>query len=506
MEFDKDLKLFRLGIDSKAINKEKRIIELLKKTNNHKNTLVNKLNISGINDNNDDVGNKNIISNQQSDSLCLICNKLGKYKCPKCKLHYCCVDCYKKHSLDCTESFYKDNVEQVMKNTKYSKNDSKYNQETTKDLVKEYYKDTDKYDNELINNDLLDKKNEKDVKRLEKLLNKMSNEDFKPEYELDIDEWKSFQSFIYNNNEALVDELNLNNYIPFWEIKDNDDLQPACLIIDKSKTNKDALKEAELIEEVKNLNLNDLIYYNDQISQDNNDNETTMKNENHDLITKNRITISNYTSLINLKYSKIPLISQLITKKPSDKVYYSIISVMMSSVYIFSSYLGDINSNIEEVIGIYSLLTPALFNTAVYDDFNTACKELITRLSVFEKEVDLKTLNNTQNYIVENTIKMFKNKFYIIDCLLRVFDALHEYTEVLREKQLDYNYNDTKKKNHSKQIKSHLKEISNIKQKIIFYLSYIKSENFTSGTYLSVSNEMRSWLLESISIQSLKDI
>ena len=42
---------------------------------------------------------------------CSFCNKNNdaKYICPKCKVPYCSMECYKKHNEACTEEFYKSN-------------------------------------------------------------------------------------------------------------------------------------------------------------------------------------------------------------------------------------------------------------------------------------------------------------------------------------------------------------------------------------------------------------
>ncbi|BBN06245.1 zinc finger HIT domain-containing protein 3 [Marchantia polymorpha subsp. ruderalis] len=43
--------------------------------------------------------------------ICKICQKqFSKYTCPRCNLRYCSLACYKGHSLQCTESFMRENV------------------------------------------------------------------------------------------------------------------------------------------------------------------------------------------------------------------------------------------------------------------------------------------------------------------------------------------------------------------------------------------------------------
>ncbi|MCQ2821127.1 MAG: zinc finger HIT domain-containing protein, partial [archaeon] len=67
---------------------------------------------------------------------CQICKQNEyKYVCPKCKVLYCSINCYKNHSSECTEEFYKDHVIKELKATKMNKKDvSKF-----KLSLKDYY-------------------------------------------------------------------------------------------------------------------------------------------------------------------------------------------------------------------------------------------------------------------------------------------------------------------------------------------------------------------------------
>ncbi|GAA0157200.1 hypothetical protein LIER_14519 [Lithospermum erythrorhizon] len=43
--------------------------------------------------------------------ICRVCQKqFSQYTCPRCNTRYCSLNCYKSHSIRCTESFMKDNV------------------------------------------------------------------------------------------------------------------------------------------------------------------------------------------------------------------------------------------------------------------------------------------------------------------------------------------------------------------------------------------------------------
>ena len=43
---------------------------------------------------------------------CCVCKTAtSKYTCPRCRVPYCSLNCYNQHSNNCTESFYKDHVQ-----------------------------------------------------------------------------------------------------------------------------------------------------------------------------------------------------------------------------------------------------------------------------------------------------------------------------------------------------------------------------------------------------------
>jgi hypothetical protein len=46
-----------------------------------------------------------------AENACTICKtKASKYTCPRCFLRYCGVACFQQHGVQCTESFYKEQV------------------------------------------------------------------------------------------------------------------------------------------------------------------------------------------------------------------------------------------------------------------------------------------------------------------------------------------------------------------------------------------------------------
>ncbi|CAH8280720.1 unnamed protein product [Arabidopsis lyrata] len=48
--------------------------------------------------------------------ICHVCNKrFSQYTCPRCNFRYCSLPCYKSHSVQCTESFMRENVNDELK-------------------------------------------------------------------------------------------------------------------------------------------------------------------------------------------------------------------------------------------------------------------------------------------------------------------------------------------------------------------------------------------------------
>ncbi|KAK8969026.1 hypothetical protein KSP40_PGU003850 [Platanthera guangdongensis] len=51
------------------------------------------------------------LSFSEARLICRVCQKqFSQYTCPRCNTRYCSLECYKRHSLRCTESFMRENV------------------------------------------------------------------------------------------------------------------------------------------------------------------------------------------------------------------------------------------------------------------------------------------------------------------------------------------------------------------------------------------------------------
>ena len=85
--------------------------------------------------------------------------------CPRCKAFYCGVECYKEHREECTEGFYKQNVEQHLKNIKASPETIR----ATKRVL-ERVKASPQYEETLVPDQEQEEKQEEEVDRLEEVL------------------------------------------------------------------------------------------------------------------------------------------------------------------------------------------------------------------------------------------------------------------------------------------------------------------------------------------------
>lgn len=58
-----------------------------------------------------ETSNSSPLNPSSSRIICHVCNKqFSQYTCPRCNFRYCSLLCYKSHSVQCTESFMRENV------------------------------------------------------------------------------------------------------------------------------------------------------------------------------------------------------------------------------------------------------------------------------------------------------------------------------------------------------------------------------------------------------------
>ena len=207
--------------------------------------------------------NKNINKNKIGQK-CSICNTNEvKYICPKCKVPYCSMDCYKKHNKECTEEFYKKNVIEELKSMKFKEDESKKYREKLKDYQEKLNLIDEKYD-QIKKEDDDNKINLKEIEHYEEILNKMNNDKFDAKYDLTPDDWKNFHSFMKTFQNTEIFKI----YKPYWS------REPKSLLV-FDKTYYESFSE----DEINNLKSIDINSFHSYIDVNENDDEKEEEKE-----------------------------------------------------------------------------------------------------------------------------------------------------------------------------------------------------------------------------------
>lgn len=404
---------------------------------------------------------------------CQICKeKNSKYTCPKCKIKYCGVECYKKHNVNCTEDFYKRNVEQVLKNEKVDEAESKKFRRTLKD----YY---DKINLDKEENSKGAFLSEEREQHLLKLLEKIENGNLDMTKDLTPFDWTEFNKFVSGYMENS-EEFRI--WKPFWESKVNG-LAPSLQVYDLN-----LFKDYDIIslQNLKEIEINDFIEYKEKNKTKSLDDIETIEEfleyENSNSINHNP---NNYVSLngksypltreiiyksILLKFKDVPHLSNLSKVKPNLKNIYTLVNISLYVVFLYRLYNGEIidNDNIEEVVSFL------LESCKILHDKNTVFENITLCLTNFLEAIrkiqgTSKFFDETEKMVIFDLKQLLNNKFYIFESFLRLYEILHKFSRRLE----NANFLTGQK------FKNWIKILNLSKHKIIYFMSYIKEMDFS---------------------------
>ena len=410
------------------------------------NHLMNRINLEYNLENNvyDNINNNENNLEIKEKQKCKFCdnNQEVKYICPKCKVPYCSMQCYKKHNEACTEEFYKNNVIQELKNTKFSEEEKKQFREKLKNyqeklnLIDENYeklKEEDSKKNEIIN---------KKISRYEEILNKINTDKFNSKYDFTADDWNDFHNFIKNFQQSDIFKL----YKPFWSREPK-----SLLVIDKEYF--DSLSEKD-INNLKNLDLNS---YYEFINENKNEEEEINENDDYIELKGEKILIDEnvINDSIIFRYQQI---NKLNFTKASEKNIYQIIYTTLCIVYIYRLFNGLIDDdNIKDIYNHIIYLCPLLYDKkAIIPEneqniFDIFCE----KLKNLEKNENNYT--NIKNLALKDLIDLLKGKkFFIYESLIRLYDIIHKYSIKVDIEIVDKN------------------KTTSAKYKLIYFMSYLK--------------------------------
>ena len=423
----------------------------------HLNALMSKLSIS-IEESDEEESKQ-----PEQKEKCQICKESTfKYVCPKCKVLYCSINCYKKHNSECTEGFYQSNVIEELKATKVSEDEAKKFRHSLKDF---YTKLNEKNQDILDTDSLTEEIENKKILHYEELFDKMNNGTFDIEKDLTPQDWEEFKKFL-NSGNCIEDKIG-KLYKPFW-LRD----APPLDIIDLTYFN--SLTEEETTA-LKNLNINKYREYytneeNEEEEIEDEDDDTMYITLHKEEQVVNYITINN--SLI-LKWREIKDLSSLTKTIPSERNVYQIIDIVFTAIYIFRLFNGDFDTNTEILEYIFQLC-PLLYtkNDTLPFDITSSINYVVDKMKVIEG----KNLQRTKNLLISDMLLLLKGmKGFIFESFIRLYDIIH-FCSLEQGVRKRTGQRCTLSKN-----------------KLIYFMSYLKS---------NVTNEMISQLI--VDIQKYK--
>ncbi|CAN6324800.1 unnamed protein product [Urochloa humidicola] len=131
--------------------------------------------------------------------ICRVCQKqFAQYTCPRCNSRYCSLPCYKGHSLQCTESFMRENVMDELKQMQPEDESKKKMLDILKRLHLEEEMESDGEDESVLSEELIQKV--------------MSGEEIKLE-DLSDDEIKGFRQALASGQLSKMIEP----WTPWWK-------------------------------------------------------------------------------------------------------------------------------------------------------------------------------------------------------------------------------------------------------------------------------------------------
>jgi len=419
------------------------------------NHLMNRINLKlSLENENESLKNEIKIEEKKTQKKCSICNKNEvKYICPKCKIPYCSMDCYKKHNKECTEEFYKNNVIEELKSMKFKEEETKIFKEKLKNYQEKLNKIDEKY--EEIKDEENNKIKNKEIERYEEILNKMNNDKFNAKYDFTSEDWTNFHNFMKTFQNIEIFKI----YKPYWTREPK-----SLLVFDKAYY--ESFSEDD-INNLKNLDINAFYSYIDENDDNENDNaeekELDLDLEIDD--EKNYICLKGEKKLIDeniindsiiIRYQNI---KQLNFQNANNKNIFQIIYIIILNTYIYRLFNGivDEDDNIKDVYNHIIYLSPLLYNKKekIPENVSESFNIFIEKLKKLEKNKD--NLNKIEKLLLNDTIDLLKNhKFFIYESLLRLYDIIHKYSM-----RVDIEKNDKNK-------------CTAAKYKLIYFMSYLK--------------------------------
>lgn len=369
----------------------------------------------------------NYLGASDNTQYCKLCNKNSKiYTCPRCEIGYCSLNCYKseKH-LDCTESFYKQCVEDELKSSQY---DPETKQKMLSILKKMH--------EESLENDIFADNGDKELDSDE---------------ELDSDDETNLPDL-----EERIKNINLDNPDEIWAVLSNDEKQQFNALVKSGEVSKLlpswipwwVTYKKPLIESLEMV-------------------EETKQNNKHEV---------KYPVIINVQpFNQEKVVS-------SEILSCTIVNVIYAYTYIALYYNGDYLNFAEEASNVFLSICDSMRINKIFDNELPALQSVIQNVMQIEYlPKDQQTLTN----FVEAGIFIIRNPEKVKDTL-HTCAALSELWRLLSTvlEEIKVNKHKTTEKQFSTKFTRHKEtKNSNLSKKMLFacikklefYVSWIKS-------------------------------
>ncbi|TNV72570.1 hypothetical protein FGO68_gene13630 [Halteria grandinella] len=284
-----------------------------------------------------------------------------------------------------------------------------------------------------------------------------------------MDERKAFAGFIktiQNSKDEKISTIQsiIDEWIPWWETK-----KPINLDIYEKTGEPSALKNLNDYNEFKRKEEPIQKVEGDEGNNEYEDMEIIdLSKEAREMEQMSQQLTAKYQAIQYRYHELIPHITKLIrSRQPSPTLPYLITSNLLTILYQWRLYNGDVLSPITTTHFDTSLLS-TLLTQLLQQEAQQLVTDIESAYYLFLKcagSDDLELVKLYEPQVLEDVEKVLASKVDIVEALMREYDYLHAAEEAL----MSVKHKLPTKPRHL------IKQIALAKQKLIFYLSYIKS-------------------------------
>lgn len=179
-------------------------------------------------------------------------------------------------------------------------------------------------------------------------------------------------------------------------------------------------------------------------------------NEPHDEseLTKSQKKLLEKRKAILARIQKLPDLKALVRNPVSEEVSNHFINILYGSCFVLRVFNGDLLTNAEESLGLLISVSKCLEREirCSFGSIENAVFEAVESSIAIERE----NAKMFTEIIFADLSQVLKNKFFAFEILFKIYDLSHHVDESLEENER--------------------KKVGKIKQKLIFFMSFLKSE------------------------------